>query len=171
MLRRKRKVRRGNRKHTQNIKLFYCNINGLKTKQGSLTQICERINPKVIILCETKLPSDRLIKKLLPTYEITSRPTKLGQSGLAIAVKKQTFNSVLDVTSSSHNNILVTRIGLDETKAVRVILGYAPQETGNADDREHFFTELNIEITESKLAGDLPLVMGDMNAKIGRSHR
>ena len=86
-------------------------------------------------------------------------------------MKKQTFNSVLDVTSSSHNNILVTRIGLDETKAVRVILGYAPQETGNADDREHFFTELNIEITESKLAGDLPLVMGDMNAKIGRSHR
>ena len=50
--------------------------------------------------------------------------------------------------------------------AVRIILGYAPQENDSPDDREHFFTELGIEITQSKIAGDTPMILGDMNAKV-----
>ena len=89
-----------------------------------------------MVLCETKLPSDQVIKNILPGFEINSRPTKSGQNGLAIGVKSQTFNSVLDVTSSSHNSILVTRIEMNNI-AIRIILGYAPQETDIIDTREH----------------------------------
>lgn len=90
---------------------------------------------------------------------------KSGQSGVAIAVKCQTFNSVLDVTSTSHNNIVVTRVGLD-SQALRLIVGYAPQENAGSELREEFFTELEIEASECKMAGELPLLIGDMNAKI-----
>ena len=145
--------------------MYYCNVNGLKLKQSSLKEIIENLAPKVIALCETKLPSDSVIKNMLPDYDINHSPTKVGQSGIVIAVKKQTFNSVLDVTKSSHKNIVVTRIGLDSI-AIRVILGYAPQETDYADIREQFFTELEIEINESKICGDIPIILGDMNAKI-----
>ena len=82
-----------------------------------------------------------------------------------IAVKKQTFKSVLDVTSSTHNNIIATRTELQHC-AVRIILGYAPQETDSPDTREHFFTELGIEVTQCKIAGDVPMILGDMNAKV-----
>ena len=140
-------------------------MNGLKCKQTSTKDIIEKLAPKVIAFCETKLPSDQFIKKMLPGYDINSRPTKLGQSGLVIAVKKQTFNSVLDVTTTSHNNILVTRIGLDSI-AVRIILGYAPQETDSVDLREQFFTELEIEIGYCSVSGEFPIILGDMNAKI-----
>ena len=68
-----------------------------------------------------------MLKKNFPGYEVNGRPMKKGQSGLATMVKSQTFNSVLDVTSTGHKNILVTRVGLD-TIAIRIILGYAPQE-------------------------------------------
>ena len=118
-----------------------------------------------MVLCETKLPSDQVIKNILPGFEINSRPTKSGQNGLAIGVKTQTFNSVLDVTSSSHNSILVTRIEMNNI-AIRIILGYAPQETDIIDTREHFFTELEIELHKCKIAGDTPYLVGDMNAKI-----
>ena len=117
------------------------------------------------MLCETKLSSDQIIKNLLPTYEVNSRSTKSGPSGLAIAVKGQTFNSVLDVTSTTHNSIIVTRIELDNC-AFRIILGYAPQENESVEVREHFFTELEIEITECKIAGDMPVLIGDMNSKV-----
>ena len=84
---------------------------------------------------------------------------------MAIAVKGQTFKSVLDVTSTTHNSIIVTRIELDNS-AFRIILGYGPQENEAAEMRELFFTELEIEITECKVAGDMPVLIGDMNSKI-----
>ena len=161
----RKKVRRSTCKKPKDVTVYYCNINGLKTKQFSLLQIVEQVEPKIILLCETKLPSDHLIKKLLPGYEVNSRTTKCGQSGLAIAVKGQTFNSVLDVTSTSHTNILVTRISFSSS-ATRIILGYAPQETDAAEVREQFYTELEIELTLCKMAGDMALLAGDMNAKI-----
>ena len=77
----------------------------------------------------------------------------------------QTFNSVLDVTSTYHKNIVVSRIGLDSI-AARIILGYAPQETDNLEVRQEFFTELEIEINECKINGEMPFVIGDMNAKL-----
>ena len=130
-----------------------------------MKQVIDNLSPKIIVLCETKLPSNTVLKKLLPAYEVNTRVTKSGQSGVAIAVKSQTFRSALDVTCSTHHNIITTRIELDNC-AIRIILGYAPQETEPADVREHFFTELGVEATQCKLAGDLPIVIGDMNAKI-----
>ena len=106
--------------------MYYCNVNGLKTKQESTKEIFKKLNPKVIALCEMKLPSDQIIKSMLPDYEINCSPTKSGQSGLVIAVKKQTFNSASEVTNTFHKDITVTRIGFDSA-AVRIILGYAPQ--------------------------------------------
>ena len=52
------------------------------------------------------------------------------------------------------------------TISVRIILGYAPQETDNADARESFFTELDVEVTNCLIANDLPIIVGDMNAKV-----
>ena len=161
----KKRTRRGKNKKPQEITIFYSNINGLKSKQESVKQIIENLSPEIVLLCETKLPSDQIAKKTLPQYEVSGRPVKSGQSGLAIGVKKQTFSSVLDVTSTSHPNILVTRIQLDNC-ATRIILGYAPQETEIPDVREHFYTELEIEVTECKVAGDIPVIAGDMNAKL-----
>ena len=165
MARKKRRVRRSKTSKPKEVTLLYCNVNGLKSKQDSVRDIITRLSPQIIIFCETKLPSDQVLKKLLPEYEINCRPTKSGQSGLAIAVKNQTFNSVLDVTSTSHNNILSTRIGVD-TQAIRIILGYAPQENDSVEAREHFFTELEVEVSEAKLADEMTLLIGDMNAKI-----
>ena len=120
---------------------------------------------RIIALSETKLASGQLIKKTLPEYEVCTKTTKAGQSGIAIAVKLQTFKSILDVTSTSHKDILTVRVTM-ATCTVRIIIGYAPQESELAELREKFFTELEIEITKCRIDGELPIVIGDMNAKI-----
>ena len=81
-------------------------------------------------------------------------------------MKTQTFSSVLDVTTTENKNILATRIGLNATTSIRIILGYAPQETVESETREDFFTDLEIEINNSKLDGDYPIICGDLNAKM-----
>ena len=90
---------------------------------------------------------------------------KSGQKGVAICVKRDTFKSILDVTSSMSKDIVVVRVEMAH-EALRIILGYAPQETENAEIREEFFTELEIEIAKCKMVDETPIVVGDMNAKI-----
>ncbi len=119
----------------------------------------------MIVFCETKLPSGNEMKKLFPEYEISTRSTKVGKCGVAIGVRLQTFKSVLDVTTTDLQDILSVRICM-ESCSIRVILGYAPQETEKIEVRENFFMELDIEVAKCILDGDLPLVIGDLNAKI-----
>ena len=161
----KKRTRRAKTKSQKNLSVYYCNINGFRSKQDSLRQIIDRLQPKIVALCETKVPSGKTIKRILPDYEVCSRQQKAGQKGIAICVKLQTFKSVLDVTSTEHEDIITVRIEMANC-TIRLILGYAPQETDPVDIREDFFTELEIEISKCKMAEEIPIVMGDMNAKI-----
>ena len=102
-------------------------MNGFLSKQESIKKIAAELQPKIIALCETKLASGKIIKTLLPGYEVCSKTTKAGQKGLAICVKLQTFKSVLDVTSSNLDDIIVVRIEMAHC-AVRIILAYGPQD-------------------------------------------
>ena len=116
-------------------------------------------------MCETKLASGQTIKNLLPNYQVCSRNIKAGEKGIAVCIKLQTFKSALDVTSSALEDIVVVRVEMAHC-TVRIILGYAPQETDLVEVREQFFTELEIEIAKCKLVDELPIVVGDLNAKI-----
>ena len=140
-------------------------MNGFRSKQESIKQIIAKLQPKIIVMCETKLASGKAIHALLPGYEICSKTKKAGQKGLAICVKLQTFKSVLDVTSSTIDDIIVVRIEMAQS-TVRIILGYAPQENEPTEIREQFFTELEIEVSRCNMAGEIPIILGDLNAKI-----
>ena len=83
-----------------------------------------------------------------------------------IAVKKNIFMNVLDVTSSLCKNILVARLSISNTFAIRLILVYGPQENEAIEDREMFMTEVSIEIQKCVDFGDIPMVIGDLNAKL-----
>ena len=134
-------------------------------KKRKHSESCRNLQPKLIALSETKLSNGNPIKTLLPEYEICSKPTEAGKRGLAICVKLQTFQSILDVTSTTLNDILSVRIVMG-AHTIRVILGYAPQETEKIEIREAFYTDLDIEITNCEMECEIPIVMGDMNAKL-----
>ena len=67
--------------------MYYCNVNGFKSKHISIRNIVDNLKPKIIVLCETKLSSELLIKKALPEYDVRTSNVKAGQSGIAIAIK------------------------------------------------------------------------------------
>ena len=163
----KQKTKRGKKKK-RNISLYYCNVNGVRTKYESLQNIINnQVNPDVFAICETKVNSHSKLKHFFPDYNLLTRVIKQGKGGLVIAVKKNLFPKVLDVTTSSNKNILVARAVVSNLAALRFILVYGPQENENAEDREAFMLEVSIEIQKCVDSGDIPMVMGDLNAKVG----
>ena len=107
--------------------------------------------------------NDALNKK---SYKIIPRFTKAGKEGLVVAVKHNTFQSVLDVTTTHLNTIIAVRVSSAGTCSIRLILGYGPQEDEKSEIREEFFQELELELRCCITSGDLPLIIGDFNAKI-----
>ena len=79
--------------------------------------------------------------------------------------KIDTVGKLLDVTSTPLKNILVGRLVIRGGN-LRIIAGYAPQETDNPETREEFFEELSMEIQSGYQAMDSVLVLGDLNAKL-----
>ena len=149
------------------ISVFYNNINGLRSKIESVMEIIKKIQPALVCICETKVGNSKLIDNKMEGagYKAITRPIKDGQGGLMLASKIDTVGKLLDVTSTPLKNILVGRLAIRGGN-LRIIAGYAPQETDNPETREEFFEELSMEIQSGYQAMDSVLVLGDLNAKL-----
>ena len=147
--------------------MYYCNIRGARSKYESLVNIINnQISPDIFAICETKLNNHSKLAHLFPDYNLLTRPNKLGKGGLLIALKKDVFPNVMDVTSSPDKNILVGRLPVSNHRAIRLILVYGLQENEVLEDREAFMLEVSIEIQKCIDSGDIPMVIGDLNAKV-----
>ena len=162
----RKKTKRGKKKK-RSIMFYYNNINGIKSKYTSLVNIIKRqVKPEVFAICETKLNNQSKLRHLFPDYELVTRTCKQGKGGLLIAVQRNVFMNVVGVTSSLSKNILVARLVVSPYFAVRLILVYGPQETESVEEREFFMMEVSIEIQKCVDNGDVPMVIGDFNAKV-----
>ena len=54
-------------------------------------------------------------------------------------------------------------------ESIRLILAYGPQEGDAKDEIEDFYENLQIQIDRSVLKGDSVLIVGDLNAKLGKT--
>ena len=54
-------------------------------------------------------------------------------------------------------------------ESIRLILAYGPQEGDAKDEIEDFYENLQIQIDRSVLKGDSVLLVGDLNAKLGKT--
>ncbi len=162
-------MRRGRGRRTRNICIYYNNINGISSKRDSLKKIIDDVQPDIICLCETKVGSIVTIEKLLSKYKVIGRCTKYGQGGVIIAAKKDVYSLFLDVSSSDNKNIIAGRIKIGN-HILRIVLGYAPQETEDEEACEDFYTDVAVEVQKGVINGEYPVLVGDMNAKIEKGN-
>lgn len=88
---------------------------------------------------------------------------KKGKEGLVVAARKGTFVSMEKI--SEMDNILSVQIVYPEI-TIRVIVCHGPQEDDEKETRTGFFENLAVEIERSNSSEEIPIVMGDLNAKI-----
>ena len=145
--------------------LFYNNINGYKSKSESLIEIISKIDPEIIVLCEIRLPKKNTLKKDLSNYDLIAKCVKKGQGGILCGIKKNMATSVMEVTSSTSNNILVVKMTINNA-SIRVVIAYGPQESEPSEIKEEFYRELEIEVKACEINGDHMILVGDLNSKI-----
>ena len=85
------------------------------------------------------------------------------ESGVLIATKKKI--SCINVTTTTHKNIMTSKVIIKNTP-FRIIAAYGLQESRSSEERAEFFDELSIEVENSILHNDNPIIVGDLNAKI-----
>ena len=66
---------------------------------------------------------------------------------------------------SEMKNILSVQIIYPET-TLRVIVSHGPQEDDNIEERRSFFENLQVEIERGRTSEEIPIVLGDLNAKL-----
>ena len=138
------------------------------TKAESLSSIIDEVDPSIVVLCETKASNtfvDTFFKKL--QYNACVKPDSGGR-GLVVAVKNS-FGSPLNVSSSPLPGIISAQLKFRNINA-RVIAAYGPQESTPAEDRKNFFDDLGIEVENAGIAGDIPMLIGDLNSKIDKQN-
>lgn len=135
------KRRRGRNKVNTKLIFYHTNINGFKSKCGSLKIVVSENRPDVISVNEVKAVSSPFLKQYFRElgYEVIVKK----EGGLLIAAKSHL--KLKNVTSSSHPRILVGRISTKEM-ILNIIGAYGLQETDGIEERRDFFNELSIEI-------------------------
>ena len=167
-----KRTRRGtrgkaNEKHSSNqLKIYYNNINGYTSKHRSLNQIIKSVSPDVIALCETKVSATSRLK--VDGYETILSNCKKGKEGLLLAIKEGTFKSAEKISESNEKNILSSKVVYPEC-TVRFILVHGPQESEEAEKKNEFYESLMVEIERGKASDDNVIILGDMNARIEKN--
>ena len=71
----------------------------------------------------------------------------------------------MERVSGSYDNILSVRVIYPEL-ILRMIVCHGPQEDDETEIRQSVFDNLSVEVERSRAADEIPIVMGDMNAKV-----
>ena len=155
------------KKKEMSCSILYSNVNGFKGKSVSIQEILKKLDSELVVLCEVKLANVNKVKEVMPQYQIIDRCIKQGKGGIVVAQKRNTVGSFVNVTSTENKNILVTRLAMG-SRYIRIIVGYAPQESDLQEIREAFFEELSVEIVRCRMCSDSFILLGDLNSKISK---
>ena len=136
----------------------------MNTKLDSLEKIVSSVNPDIIAICETK-KGGRLKKDELQDYEVRESIAEQGKEGIVIGARKNSFNSIRDITETEMKSIMTVRIEYPKFN-VRVIAVHAPQETAKNEERTEFFDELMVQVERGDTSGDHVILVGDFNARL-----
>ena len=100
----------------------------------------------------------------LDGYETVTNNYKCGQEGLAVAARLGTYCTMEKMTRRKKNILSARVIYPDMT--LRIIVCHGPQEDEESELRISFFDDIAVEVERCIASDEIPVVMGDFNAKI-----
>ena len=115
---------------------------------------------------ETKYNRMGLVK--LPGYQLFEKIRKNKGGGGLLTCVDSNLNPVLVTNCKDDTELLTVEVNID-TKKIRIINGYGPQEDDNLQDILAFWQEFESEVIRAKDDGCLVLIEMDANAKVGKN--
>jgi hypothetical protein len=144
--------------------LLGSNAAGILNKTESFKRNIQHVKPGVFFIQESKTKRKNQIK--IHDYIIFEQIRKeSGGGGLLTAVHKN-LEPVSVCDGMNDDEILVVETKLNSRK-VRMINAYGPQEDTTEETKKSFFNKLDEEVKRAKLAGALVCMELDANSKLG----
>ena len=172
-----KKTRRGygnknKRKSIKGIKnvpfsIIGTNSNGILGKKESLDSLLNKFHPSVITLQETKLGKTGMIK--MQGYQIFEQVRKENKGGGLLTAVDHDLQPVLVSTGGedTESEVLTVQVKVN-TKDIRIINAYGPQEDDSKENIIDFWSEIEREIIKAKDNNCLIVIQMDANAKVGK---
>ena len=144
--------------------MLYVNINGYKSKMESVKQLLEELDIDIVMLAETKVYSAASIDiKGFQAFPVTRSRNKGG--GLYVCIRHGFCQSVL-IDEEDNAEFISVRL-CSQPSSIRLMLSYGPQEKESENKRTDFYESLSIQIQRAQIEGDMVILVGDFNAKLG----
>ena len=125
----------------------------------------ERLHLDIIGLCETRWKGEGLFNPDKTTTVVYSgKESGKSESGVAIVLKGEARKS-LDAYTPISDRIVTARLNA-KPKPLTVIQVYAPTSTQDECTKDQFYDQLQATVDKVN-KGDICIVMGDLNAKVG----
>ena len=166
----KNKNRRPKRKKMlRDIRIYYDNVRGLKSKTDSLEIIFEELQPSIICLVETHLEEGDNV--YFEDYEVIIRNDSSNASGgILIAVKEDLQMQIVEVVSERWNEVMSWCIIHIGSEKIRLGVVYFPQENSTkVNELKLLYKVIEEQIQVSSKENSHLLLLGDFNCKIGNS--
>ena len=146
------------------IRILYNNINGVRGKIKSLTDVMEITDSDVIILTETKGEPP-----LINNYTWYTKNRQQGKGGgIAIAIRneKAKYADIVKDIEQTDMEIIWVKLEIPGTKTTDFIgCYYGPQESCKKDEVERQYSIMTTQIHTLKKEGNI-ILAGDFNAKL-----
>ena len=158
-----------------NLRVGVCNANSIKGKRAELQELLNYTQCDVVLVSETKLPSDSEKKKSKKAYDPAEilpknydgsihRPRNLDGGGVMVIVRKGIVCEEVSLKAGKEGEIVCAKISIAKSPPVYVCAYYRPPgDTENALDSLNLAMEELEEIVE-KNPRTCVIVGGDFNA-------
>ena len=147
------------------MKIFYCNIRGLKSKTTSLEAVLDQTKPDIIVIAETQIIGRSKVK--IQNYNINgeaNRNTKSG--GILIGTRKNSDIETVILKKDAKNQ-QIWAIIRTKTYSFRIciVYGYSSEERVSQEELEEWYVVLEEEYMK-QMEYDT-IIIGDFNAHTG----
>ena len=168
-----KRIRRGKRGKNKTIgksanhlcNIYYANVNGFRSKSESIKPLVPEKAMDTLILTESKVYTKSAIR--LDRFQMF--PVIRGErscGGLLIAVTHGICSSTM--ADESENAEFATVKMEFGNISFRLLVVYGLQEGDHIDQTDNFYENLSLQIERASVAGDPILMVGDLNAKLGK---
>jgi hypothetical protein len=153
-----------NKIHNSKFTIISANANSVKNKMTSLKFNIDQLKPHVVVVQETKLKKKSPVD-LIKGYRTFTTVRGDNGGGLMIACLAS-LDPVMVYEGDSECEVLVVQIAL-ESKLIRIIAGYGPQECAPLVVRETYRNTIEEQVVRAQMAGCSVIAAEDANAKLG----
>ena len=151
------------------MKIFYCNIRGLKSKTTSLETVLDQTKPDIILIVETQIIGRCKIK--IQNYTINGEANRNNKSGGILIGTRKNSDIETIILKKDAKNQQIWAIIRSKTYSFRVCLvyGYPSEDRISQEELEEWYVVLEEEYMK-QMEYDT-MIVGDFNAHTGADEK